>query len=87
MIIPVSVQLKDETQPRQHYALVFPDAMGPDDLITYRNAATSVIKQILITEELQGYLADECFYLLQFAEFISDSLDNYLTKKAHEQAG
>lgn len=85
MITPVTVQLKGDREPQQHYALVFPDVTQPDDLILYRNAATSIVKQVIVTEELGDSLADECFWLLQFAEFISTSLDELLAKTHHEQ--
>ena len=75
MIIPVSVQLKGETQPQRHLALVFPDAMLPADLIPYRNAATTVAKEVLTNSDIGSCLNDECFWLVQFAEFISTSLD------------
>ncbi len=87
MIIPVNVQLKHESEPQRHYALVFEDIITPADFITYRNALTTAVKEILSEADESRCFEEELYFLLQLAEFISDSLDNYLTKKAHEQAG
>lgn len=90
MIVPMLVQLKGESEPRQHFALVFEDAMGPQDLIAYRNAATTVVKSVLSSTDFEPYLADECFWLLQLAEFISSSLDlemESLERKLKEKGG
>ena len=81
MIIQTLIQLKGESEPRQHFALVFDDAMGPEDLIVYRNAATHAVKAILSSQDFEPFMADECFWLTQFAEFISSSLDLELQKK------
>lgn len=75
MIIRTLVQLKGEKEPHQHYALVFDDAMGPQDLIAYRNAATSAVKAIISSSD-NCFMEQECFFLLQLAEYISSSLDD-----------
>lgn len=84
MIITTNVQLKGESQPQKHLALVFPGPMGPEDLILYRNAMTEAVKAILTSSDYDGgYLSSECFYLLQMAEFISDSLDEEAEKTSN----
>lgn len=87
MIVPVQVQLKGENEPQQHLALVFPDMETTEDFIAYRNAATGAAKAILECDEVSSGYTTECFFLLQLAEFISDSLDRELTKrkKSHEE--
>lgn len=81
MITTVNVQLKGEHEPQKHYALVFPDAMGPEDFISYRNALTTAAKTIVSCEEVEGCLNDEAFWLIQLSEFISTSLDDELLRK------
>lgn len=80
MIITTTVKLKGETRPCEHLALVFPGPMGTEDLIAYRNAMTEAVKAILTSGDFDGYLSSECFYLLQMAEFITDSLDEEAEK-------
>lgn len=89
MIVPMLVQLKGESEPKQHFALVFDDATDPQDLSVYRNAAIEAVKAI-ITSSDDFYLDEECFWLLQLAEFISDSLDlemESLERKLKEKGG
>lgn len=74
MIIPVNVQLKGESQPNKHYALVFSDVMGVEDFIAYRNALTTAVKACL-TSDSAGYIDNELFWLVQLSEFISSSID------------
>ena len=81
MITKVKVQLQGDTEPQEHLALVFPDATGVADFITYRNALTQVVKAVLTTEEYNSYLNDECFWLIQLSEFISSGLDLEAQKK------
>ena len=78
MIVPVSVQLKGEREPHERFALVFEDITVPEDFISYRNAATMAAKTILCSNFSQD-LTDECYWLLQFAEYISTSLDSFLS--------
>ena len=80
MITTVNVQLKGEASPRKHYALVFHDAMGPEDFISYRNALIAASKAIVSTPDLSGCLDDEAFWLLQLSEFITYSLDRELSR-------
>lgn len=80
MIITTNVQMKGESHPDRHLALVFPGVMYPEDLIPYRNAMTEAVKAILTSDNYDGWLSDECFYLIQMAEFISDSLDEEAEK-------
>lgn len=85
MIVRTTVQFKKDPEPRQYYALVFEDVSVPMDFITYRNALTMVIKEVLSTPELD-HIHDECFWLLQLSEFISTSLDEELeTLSNHEK--
>lgn len=88
MIIPVSVQMKGEKEAHCRLAVVLPDAYGPTDLINYRNALMECIKAILATDELQGYLDDELWWLMQLTEYINAGLDEALEKKggSHERA-
>ena len=74
MIIKTLVQLKGESEPQQHFALVFDDIVDPRDFVTYRNALTTAVKSILTSEDGE-YLQDECFFLIQLSEYISSSLD------------
>ena len=80
MITTVNVQLKGDEAPRKHYALVFPDAMGPENFIPYRNALVAAAKIIVSTPELSGCFDDEAFWLLHLSEFITVSLDRELSK-------
>lgn len=80
MIISQQLQLKGETEPHRHIALVFPDACGPEDLIAYRDAVTTAVKVILTSENVPGNLSDDCFFLLRLAEFIDDSIDAELSR-------
>lgn len=82
MIIPVTVQLKGESKPQEHYALVFDDVMGPEDFIAYRNALTTVTK-VALTDS-NACCLDELFWLVQLSEFISSSLDEYYQKRGGE---
>lgn len=81
MIIPVQAQLKGEKEPRRHLALVFPDADVPEDFILYRNAATQAVKAILGSPDIEPCLTDEMYWLIQFSEFISSSLDMELRQR------
>ena len=74
MIIKTMVQLKGESEPQQHFALVFDDIVTPSDFMVYRNALTQAVKSILISEDGENF-NDECFWLLQMAEFMSTALD------------
>lgn len=81
MIITTTVKLKGESRPCEHLALVFPGPMGTEDLIAYRNAMTEAVKAILTSGDYDdGSLSSECFYLIQMAEFITDSLDEEAEK-------
>ena len=80
MIVPVNVQLKGESKPTKHLALVFDDVTGVEDFISYRNALTNVSKCIISSEEDYN-LNDQCFWLIQLSEFISSSLDEELRKR------
>ena len=84
MITKVKVQLKGETEPQDHFALVFHDASGVADFIAYRNALTQVVKAILTSEDYNSYLTDECFWLIQLSEFISSGLDHAVQEKGGE---
>ena len=84
MITKVKVQLKGETEPQDHLALVFHDVTGIADFIVYRNALTQVVKAVLTTEEYNSYLTDECFWLIQLSEFISSGLDHAVQEKGGE---
>lgn len=81
MIVPVNVQLKGESEPKKHLALVFPDAVVPKDFADYRNALTNTVKTILCNDGECLGLSDECFYLLQLSEFINTALDKELKEK------
>lgn len=81
MIVPVNVQLKCDTEPQRHYALVFEDVMCPADFITYRNALTTAVKEILSGADDCNCFEKELFFLLQLAEFIATSLDDIADKK------
>jgi len=84
-IIKTEVQLTGELRPRQHYALVFPDAYSPEDLIPYRNALTQAVKTITVSEEACQYIHDELFWLIQLAEFITTALDDNRKSKGNAQ--
>ena len=73
MIIRAMVQLNGDKEPEPHLALVFDDAIGPGDFITYRNALTTAAK-VMVTEE-DSLCVDEAFWLIQLAEFIDTALD------------
>ena len=83
MIVKVKVQLKGDQEPRDHYALVFDDAMGPADLIPYRNALTMAAKEIVSNPDVGEYLNEEVFWLIQLSEFIGTSLDDVLARANH----
>ena len=80
MTIQALVQLKGEKEPQQHVALVIEDATTPVDLSVYRNALTTAVKVILSSDEGECF-CDECFWLLQLAEYIGTSLDTELEEK------
>ena len=83
MIIPIKTQLKGDTQPTRHYALVFDDVITPADFAAYRNALTTAVKNILTYCDTCDSFSGEMFLLLQLAEFIGTSLDeqqNRLTR-------
>lgn len=80
-IIPVKLQLKSEKRASVHWALLFPDACRPEDLIDYRNALTQCAKSILCDDEKSVLLSDELFYLIQLAEFITVGIDDYHNEK------
>lgn len=80
MIIQTLIQLKGESEPRQHFALVFDDVARAEDFIPYRNALTTVAKAVITSSEPDAY-ADELFWIVQMAEFISSSLDLEYQKK------
>lgn len=88
MIIPVNVQLKHESEPQRHYALVFEDIITPADFITYRNALTTAVKEILSEADDSKCFEEELYFLLQLAEFIATSLDDIANRKkafGHEE--
>ena len=72
-IVKVNVQLKGESKPEEHYALVFDDAMGYGDFIVYRNALTTAAKAIATEEDT--LCTEEIFWLIQLSEFINTALD------------
>ena len=80
MTIQALVQLKGEKEPEKHVALVIEDATTPCDLAVYRNALTSAAKVILTSDDGE-YFLEECFFLLQLAEYIGTSLDTELEDK------
>ena len=80
MIITTLAQLKGESEPQPHIALVIDDAVMPSDLISYRNALTTAAKFILTCWDGENF-HDECFWLLQLSEFINSSLDIELESK------
>ncbi|MBR0166123.1 MAG: hypothetical protein IJQ13_04515 [Prevotella sp.] len=73
-IIKTMVQLKGESEPQQHFALVFDDVMSPADFMMYRNALTTAAKAMLNSDESDLY-SSELFYLIQLSEFINTALD------------
>ena len=79
MIVKVKVQLNGDKEPREHYALVFPDVTLPEDFIPYRNALTTSAKEIISNPDVGDCLNDEAFWLIQLSEFISTSLDDEIT--------
>ena len=72
-IIQTLVQLKGESEPKPHYALVFDDASDPVDFMVYRNALTTAAKTL--ASECDGMCDSEIFWLIQLSEFISTALD------------
>jgi len=74
-IIPAKVKMAGDSEPRVRYALVFDDATHPDDLIAYRNAATSVVKALINDTDYGPFLADDLYFLLQFSEFITVAIE------------
>lgn len=72
-IIKTLVQLKGESEPRPHLALVFDDARDPVDFMVYRNALTMAAKQLVSEDD--GTYTDQVFWLIQLSEFISTALD------------
>lgn len=74
-IIRTQVQLRGESEPQQHYALVFDDALSPADFLVYRNALTTAAKAIVSSDEDAGNFSNELFWLIQLSEFINTALD------------
>lgn len=87
MIIKTLVQLDFDSEPQEHYALVFDDVICPRDFITYRNALTTVCREMASSPEMENIsgIGNCIYWLLQMAEYISESLDTEL-KNAEKTA-
>jgi len=84
-IIRTQLQLNGESEPQQHYALVFDDATGLHTFMTYRHALTSAAKGLASMGD--DIWNDEIFQLIQLSEFISSALDMELYWKKGGQDG
>lgn len=76
-IIPVKTKTSSDGKPRVCWALLFPDADTPEVLADYRNALTQCAKYILSSEDTDGRMDDELFFIIQLAEFITVGIDNF----------
>jgi hypothetical protein len=83
--IQTLVQLKGESEPQPHYALVFDDATSLAVFMIYRNALTSAAKAL--ASQGEDLWNDEIFQLIQLSEFISSALDMELYWKKGGQDG
>lgn len=76
-IVKVEIQLKGDSKPCKHLALVFDGVTTPKDLIPYRNAALEASKAICSDASMSACLSDEAFWLIQLAEFITTALEDF----------